>query len=86
MLSSLPDLGAACVLFCTLPVTVAEAERSFSKLKFLGRQSHRSFHNVDCLAIISIDNEAARALDLVELVDQFAAAKVRRPLNESYDK
>ena len=33
MLSSLPELGAACVLFCTLAVTVAEAERSFFKLK-----------------------------------------------------
>ena len=33
VLSSMPELGTACILFCTLPVTVATAERSFSKLK-----------------------------------------------------
>ena len=80
MLSSLPELGAACVLFCTLPVTVAEAERSFSKLKLIKTylRSTIAQERLDSLAIISIENEAARALDLAELVDQFAAAKARK--------
>lgn len=33
--SSVPELATACVLFATLPVTVASAERSFSKLKLI---------------------------------------------------
>ena len=80
MLSSLPEPGAACVLFCTLPVTVAEAERSFSKLKLIKTylRSTIAQERLDSLAIISIENEAARALDLAELVDQFAAAKARK--------
>ena len=80
MLSSLPELGAACVLFCTLPVTVACAERSFSKLKLIKTylRSTIAQQRLDGLALISIENEAARALDLSELVDQFSATKARR--------
>jgi len=33
--ASMPELVTACVLFMTLPVTVATAERSFSKLKII---------------------------------------------------
>ena len=68
------------MLFCTLPVTVAEAERSFSKLKLIKTylRSTIAQERLDSLAIISIENEAARALDLAELVDQFAAAKARK--------
>ena len=68
------DLGAACLLFCTLPVTVAEAERSFSKLKLIKTylRSTIAQEPLDSL------NEAAMALDLAELVDQFAAAKAHK--------
>jgi len=34
IMSSVPELATACVLFATIPVIVASAERSFSKLKF----------------------------------------------------
>jgi len=33
--SSYPDILTACFLFLTLPITVASAERSFSKLKLI---------------------------------------------------
>ena len=33
--SSFPDICTACLLFMTIPVTVATAERSFSKLKII---------------------------------------------------
>ena len=35
MATSVPEVTAACALFLTLPVTVASAERSFSKLKLI---------------------------------------------------
>ena len=35
MTASVPELTTICALFLTLPVTVATAERSFSKLKLI---------------------------------------------------
>jgi len=80
VLSSMPELGAACILFCTLPVTVSSAERSFSKLKLIKSYLRSSIaqDRLDSLALISIENEAARQLDLDELVDKFADAKARK--------
>lgn len=80
MLSSMPELGTACVLFCTLPVTVASAERSFSKLKLIKTylRSTISQERLDGLALISIENEAARQLNMNVLVDKFAATKARK--------
>ena len=80
VLSSMPELGTALILFCTLPVTVASAERSFSKLKLIKSYLRSSIaqERLDSLALISIENEAARELDLNELVDRFSNAKARR--------
>ena len=80
VLSSMPELGAACILFCTLPVTVSSAERSFSKLKLIKSylRSSIALDRFDSLALISIENEAARQLDLHELVDKFANSKTRK--------
>ena len=52
VLSSMPELGTACILFCTLLVTVSSAERSFSKLKLINHiyahQSHKIILTVWC--------------------------------------
>jgi len=80
VLSSMPELGTACILFCTLPVTVATAERSFSKLKLIKSYLRSSIaqDRLDSLALISIENDAARKLNLDELVDRFAQSKARK--------
>ena len=80
VLSSMPELGTACILFCTLPVTVSSAERSFSKLKLIKSYLRSSIaqDRLDSLALISIENEAARQLDLDELVNKFANNKARK--------
>jgi len=83
VLSSLPKLGSACVLFSTLPVTVSTAERSFSKLKLIkliksNLHSSIAQDRLDSLALISIENKAARQLDLEEVVDKFAHSKARK--------
>ena len=80
VLSSMPELGTACILFCTLPVTVSSAERSFSKLKLIKSYLRSSIaqDRLDSLALISIENEAARQLDLDELVNKCANNKARK--------
>ena len=82
VLSSMPKLGTAgtCILFCSLLVTLDSAERSFSKLKLIKTYLHSSIaqDRLDSLALISIENEAARQLDVDELVDKFANSKARR--------
>ena len=80
VLSSMPELGTACILFCSLPVTVSIAERSFSKLKLMKSYLRSSIaqDRLDSLALINIENEAARQLGLDELVDKFANIKARK--------
>ena len=71
MMSSIPELATACVLFVTLPVTVASAERSFSNLKILKTylRSTISQDRLDGLALLSIENECAKQLNIDDLID-----------------
>ena len=64
----------------TLPVTVAEAERSFSKLKLIKSylRSTMSQERLTALATISINHRVAENISYDELVDDFAARKVRK--------
>lgn len=68
------------LLFLTQPVTVATAERSFSKLKILKNYlristSQRRLHD---LSILAIEHNAASNMDIRDLVEQFAVSKARR--------
>ncbi|OCT96206.1 hypothetical protein XELAEV_18013881mg [Xenopus laevis] len=78
--STLPDVCTVFLLFLTLPVTVSSAERSFSKLKLIKSflRSTMSQQRLSGLAILSIENERARELDIESLVDDFAESKARR--------
>ena len=77
--SSIPDLATACVLFATLPVTVASAERSFSKLKIIKTylRSTISQDRLDGLALLAIENECAKQMNIDDLIDRFANSKSR---------
>ena len=77
--SSVPELATACVLFATLPVTVACAERSFSKLKLIKTylRSSISQERLDGLALLAIENEGAKQLNVDDLLDKFANTKAR---------
>lgn len=78
--SSFPDLCTAFMLFLTLPVTVASAERSFSKLKLIKNylRSTMTQERLSGLSLLSIENERARNLDLNEVIKVFASNKARR--------
>ncbi|XP_063694112.1 zinc finger MYM-type protein 1-like [Bolinopsis microptera] len=75
-----PQLVAALMLFIAIPVTVASAERSFSKLKLIKTylRSTMSQSRLKDLALISIENSEVDKLDRSKLVQKFASAKAGR--------
>ena len=85
IMTSVPDVVTVFKIFLTLPVTVASAERSFSKLKLIKNymRSTMSEDMLSGLSILSIENERARNLDLSEIVKQFAEKNARRRIRFS---
>ena len=60
-----------------MPVTFASAERSFmfSKLTKTYLRSSIAQDRLDALAIISIEMDESRSLDIETMIDQFAEKK-----------
>ncbi|KAL6463249.1 hypothetical protein MHYP_G00276400 [Metynnis hypsauchen] len=77
-----PNLWIALRIILTLPVTVASAERSFSKLKLIKTylRSTMGQERLSGLAVISINAEVAHSLSFDDLISDFAARKARRAL------
>ncbi|XP_024196409.1 uncharacterized protein LOC112199664 [Rosa chinensis] len=75
-----PVVRLAYRILLTVPVTVASAERSFSKLKLLKSylRSTMSQERLNGLALISIENEYLGKINCDKLIDQFAGKKARR--------
>ena len=80
VLPTFQDLYTAILLFLTLPVTVATAERSFSKLKLIETYFRNIMQDdrLSGLAVLSIENAEARKLDVSKIIDDFASRKARR--------
>lgn len=80
LITSFPDLLTAFYLFLTLPVTVASAERTFSKLKLIKNylRSTMSQARLSGLAMISIENNRAKKFNLSLLVKTFAEDHSRK--------
>ena len=78
--SSFPEMHKLLILFITLPVTVASAERSFSKLKLIKTylRSTMSQERLDDLAILAIENKEANKIDKTNLIRDFANIYARR--------
>ncbi|QQP54121.1 Uncharacterized protein FKW44_006841, partial [Caligus rogercresseyi] len=78
--STFSDVCTALLLFLTIPVTVASAERSFSKLKIIKNylRSTMTQERLSGLAILSIENIRAQELDIKEIIEDFAQRKARR--------
>ncbi|PRQ55195.1 putative HAT dimerization domain-containing protein [Rosa chinensis] len=75
-----PVVRLAYQILLTVPVTVASAERSFSKLKLLKSylRSNMSQERLNGLALISIENEYLGKINCDKLIDQFVVKKARR--------
>ena len=78
--ASFPNLSIALRILLTMPVTVASAERSFSKLKQIKNylRTTMSQQRLCNLAIITIENDIYNDLDVNELIKNFASVKVRK--------
>ncbi|XP_076046741.1 zinc finger MYM-type protein 1-like [Oratosquilla oratoria] len=75
-----PNLWVALRIACTLPVTVASAERSFSKLKLIKTYIRSSMgqERLSGLAIISINHEVGKDVLYEDIIDDFASKKARK--------
>ena len=75
-----PNLWIALRIACTLPVTVASAERSFSKLKLIKTYLRSSMgqDRLTGLALISINHEMGKQLSYEDIIDDFARKKARK--------
>ena len=80
MAPAFTDVVTALLLFLTLPVTVARAERSFSKLRLIKNylRSTMGQDRLRHLALLSIEAESAEKLQTEQIIDDFATAKSRR--------
>ena len=67
-------------MYVTVPITVATAEKSFSKLKLIKNflQSSMSQERLSALALLSIENEQAKNLDFRKVIQKFASAKAKQ--------
>jgi hypothetical protein len=79
-LDSFPNACIAYRILLTIPVTVASAERSFSKLKLIKSylRSTMSQERLNGLAILSIEKKMLENLEYKNLISNFASQKARR--------
>lgn len=77
---SFSEIITSCNIFLTIPVSVASAERSFSKLKLIKSYLRNTIsqERLSALAMISIENDVARTLDIDNIVTNFANSKIRK--------
>ena len=75
-----PNVWIAYRILLTIPVTVASAERSFSKLKLIKSylRSTMSQERLNGLAIVSIEKEILKQIDCNSIISDFLAKNTRR--------
>ena len=75
-----PNCCVALRIHCTLPVTVAEAERSFSVLKRIKNylRSTMCQMRLTSLGTLAVESELAKQLDFNEIIETFANKKARK--------
>ena len=79
-LDSFPNAYIAYRILLTIPITVASAERNFSKLKLIKSylRSTMSQERLSGLAILSIEKEMLEELKYKNLISNFASQKARK--------
>lgn len=74
------DVLSACIIFITIQITVAGAERSFSKLKLIKNYLKNSCgqERLSSIAILNIEKIRTKFLNIEKIIDNFANAKARK--------
>ena len=74
-----PNVSVAYQILLTVPVTVASAERSFSKLKLLKNylRSTMSQERLNGLTMCTIEKDILDTIDLDTVLDNFASRNAR---------
>ena len=77
-----PNISVAYRILLTVPVTVASAERSFSKLKLLKNylRSTMSQERLNGLAMCTIEKDILDTIDLDTVIDDFTSRNARRSI------
>ncbi|KAK9682234.1 hypothetical protein RND81_10G060200 [Saponaria officinalis] len=80
LLDCYPNASIAYRIFLTVPVTVASAERSFSKLKLIKTylRSSMSEERLNGIAMLSIEKELLENIDVDDIINDFASQNARR--------
>jgi hypothetical protein len=75
-----PNISIAYQILFTVPVTIASAERSFSKLKLLKNylRSTMSQDRLNRLATLCIEKKLLNEVDSNTIINEFASRNVRR--------
>ena len=75
-----PNLSILLRISITLPVSTADVERSFSKLKLIQTYLRSTMHQerLSSLALLSIEHELANSMNYGEVISTFAEMKIRR--------
>ena len=79
-MDSYPNVSIAYRILFTVPVTVASAERSFSKLKLLKNylRSTMSQERLNGLATLCIEKKLLDEINVNKIIDEFASRNIRR--------
>lgn len=77
-----PNVCIALRIFCTLPVTVAQAERSFSALARIKNvlRSTMGQDRLSGLGSLAMEPDLARSLNFDNIIDRFASKKARKAI------
>lgn len=80
LVDSFPNTSIILRILLTMLVSVATAERSFSKLKIIKNylRSTMGQNRLSNLAIISIESDLLKELDTQDLIKQFVKTKARK--------
>ena len=76
----LPNVSIAFRIYLSIPCSVCEGERSFSKLARIKNEKRAIMgqDGLNSLSLMSIEHELARELDLNDSIRKFASAQARK--------
>ncbi|XP_026818973.1 zinc finger MYM-type protein 1-like [Rhopalosiphum maidis] len=78
--SIFPDVFIGTIIFLTIPVTSASAERSFSKLKLIKNYLRNSIgqERLSSIAMLNIERQQTNDINIENIIDNFANKKARK--------